>query len=82
MKRIANQCAVQTLLYTVRPYQRIRVIDRESMYDKTGKVVFDGLEKDTYGSDFGNRISYASIKEVKPNGDVLEIWIETKNEIY
>lgn len=53
MKRIANDVAVATVLYTISGLQSVKIIDYSTQYDcdynKNGEVVYDGLVKDLYG---------------------------------
>ena len=45
MKRVANKIAVQSLLYTVRPDQLVRIVDyqtkAQALYDRNGVIAFD-----------------------------------------
>lgn len=56
MKRVANSVAVKTILYTIKPYQKIKIVNYGNGWDHAngtgGEVVYDGYAKDTYGYKF------------------------------
>ena len=56
MKRVANSVAVDTILYSVKPSQKIKVVNYGNGWDHAngtnGETVYDGYAKDTYGYKF------------------------------
>ena len=80
MKRIANHVAVQTLLYTVRGYQDIEIIDYDNMYNLSenidGSVVYRGKEVDFVSYKY-SRYERAEVLWTCAIGNVLQIRICT-----
>lgn len=86
MKRIANKMCVQTLLYVVNPYQKIRILDRHSIWDVDPKKVYEGNEKD-FTHELVNKYecykaSMSQVHSIGFDGDVLVIVIETASDNY
>lgn len=95
MKRVANDVAVQTLLYTVSPQQLVRIVDYPSFYAysyrKNGVIVFDdnncGMSKtslDDYKVYRASRSKILGTKiEINMHGNpILIISVCTEEEQY
>lgn len=84
MKRVANNVALQTLLYVVGGNQKIRIEDRETNQQtgRTHKVVFEGHEKDWCFLDRRDRELHATVHAIETDGDTLVFRIDTSNETY
>lgn len=86
MKRIANDVALQTLLYRIGGKQKIRVIDYENDYEASirGKhtEIFRGQYKDKKYDTFNYWQERANIRSIEPNGDELVIGICTAADRY
>lgn len=80
MKRIANNVALQSLLYVVGGLQRVRVVDYKNTWTKEiDHVVFDGLYKDAR---FSWQEEHCKIVSVDADGDTLVIGISTREDAY
>jgi len=82
MKRIANDVAIQTILYFMRGDQRIRVVDYSNEYEmwrdetpdwSVGKVVYDGRACDINSIVRGTTEQYRATRS-KCRG--LKAWID------
>jgi len=85
MKRIANKVAVQTILYVVNPYQKIRILDGYTWRMDNLVERYNGNERDfsmTYVPRGVSQyqIEYAKVRGIKAEGDVLNIYINTKED--
>lgn len=90
MKRVAESVAVQTILYVLPDYQKIRIVDYEKdsdlYYRKNGKVVYDGKTYEsgmTYEKTLELR-KYARSKlhGLYPDGETLVFEVCTAFEEY
>lgn len=85
MKRIANDIAVASVLYTISGLQKIKIIDYPTQYDcsnrKNGAVVFDGFEKDTYGYKLA-KYTEAKVYGIRIEDDAIVFDVFTKFEEY
>ena len=85
MKRIANKVAVQTLMYSTDPMIDIRIYDRETMFDKNPKLLYEGRKLDfsRLGYEVLNGVSVlkimsSSVKHLTIKDGYLEITIDSK----
>ena len=85
MKRIANNVAVATVLYTISGLQAVKIIDYPTQYDcsicKNGEVVFDGLEKDLLGYKM-IKYTHAKVEGIRIENGTIVFDVCTKYEEY
>lgn len=82
MKRVANNVALETVLYCTNGLQKIRVLDREHIDDPNPKLIFEGLEKDfAYNTD-NWKYRKSAVRRVAAQDDCLVFTIQTKYEEY
>lgn len=90
MKRVANKVAVQTILYVLPGYQKIRIIDYKNDGDlykrENGEVVYDGKCYDptkTF-SDYCRLAKYerSQLHGLYPDGETLVFEVATVFEEY
>ena len=85
MKRIANKVAVATICYTIKPSQKIKLYDYESVYDlyehKNSKVVFKGLLTDSYNYKYSKWFD-SQCYGLRIEDDSIVFDIVSKNEQY
>ena len=82
MKRIANNVAVETILFCVSGNQHICVIDKENPQKSDGTMVYDGR-----ALDFTHSVGYvkymrAKVHGIEVSGDHLTFTVCTKYEKY
>lgn len=82
MKKIANKVALQTVLYVISGLQKIRVVDRDNDWKKSGTVIFEGKYNDWPVREQLNKWMYASVHGIEIDGDTLVFQIITKYEQY
>lgn len=85
MKRIYNDIAVASVLYTIGGLQRVKIIDYPTQYDcfnrQNGTVVFDGLEKDLYCYQMA-KYTEAKVYGTRIEDDALVFDVFTRFEEY
>ena len=85
MKRIANDVAVATVLYTIGGLQSVKIVDYPTQYDcdysKNGTVVYDGLAKDLYGYRMA-KYTDAKVQGIKIEDGAIVFDVLTKFEQY
>lgn len=82
MKRVANEVALETVLYCVNGLQKIRVLDRKHIDDQNQKIIFEGLEKDfAYNTD-NWKYRKSAVRRVATQDEYLVFTIQTKYEEY
>lgn len=86
MKRVANNVALQTVLYIIGGLQKIRVIDYENEYEASvrgkHKEIFRGQYKDKSFDTFNFKQERAAVRSIQPDGDELIIGICTARDTY
>ena len=86
MKRIANEVALQTVLYVIGGLQKIRVIDYKNEYEAQTRgdhtEIFHGLYKDKTYDTFNYKQEHAAVRSIEPDGDELVIGICTVTDKY
>ena len=86
MKRIANDIALQTILYLIGGLQKIRVFDYKNEYEiSVGGArteVFSGQYKDTNLDTFNYKQLHAKVRKIMPSGDELVIGICTAADTF
>ena len=85
MKRIANNVAVATVLYTISGLQAVKIIDYPTQYDcsmsKNGEVVFDGLVKDLLDYKM-IKYTHAKVQGIIIENGIIVFEVFTKYEEY
>ena len=85
MKRIANDVAVATVLYTISGLQAVKIVDYPTEYDcsfgRNGVVVFDGLEKDLYDYKM-TKYTHAKVQGIRIENGTIVFDVFTKYEEY
>lgn len=86
MKRIANEVALQTVLYVIGGLQKIRVIDYKNEHEAQTRgdhtEIFNGLYKDRKYDTFNYKQEHAAVRSIEPDGDELVIGICTMTDKY
>ena len=80
MKRIYQNVAVETLCYSMNPFQQIKIIDRKSTYD-TGVEVFNDTCENLNSFEH-SKICRSEVHGIRAKDNVLIITIETVNDHY
>ena len=81
MKRTYNNVALETVLFTISGLQKIRVQDRETVYDENPKVIFNGKACDFYSYRYA-REKRSMVHQIEIDKDVLVFTLQTKYEEY
>lgn len=85
MKRIANDVAVISVLYTISGLQNVKIVDYQTQYDcdysKNGNTVFNGLVKDLYGYE-KSKYTHAKIQGIRIENGTIVFDVFTKFEQY
>ena len=82
MKRIANDVALQTLLYVIGGLRKIRVIDVKNTWTHEFEVVYEGLYKDWSYLDRSYKIEHSAVHGLYAEDDVLVIELNTVSDTY
>ncbi len=84
MKRIYESIPVQSILYIINPYTKLKIID-DHLNDGKPVVVYEGIELDRNRTFYCKGISALKVEKAKvrgliPSDNGLEIHIDTRYE--